>query len=627
MPNSASKAVARSQPGSSSGARQLLAAVAAAMPIAAATFRRLHHQRLRRLGRLAANHSEAGAPSLESEKGVDFTVLRDLLQVGDFKAADAESRRLLIELAGEAALCRGWVYFAEVRRIPVTDFNTLDNLWQFYSKGKFGFVAQRKIWRSCRGQFDKFAEEVSWFTEKWTNRNWPDDFIYNLDAPVGHLPLTNCIRGAQVLQELLSHPALENKKALAPERWTAPAAAPAVPESEPTVKQASAKRSPLSMLAFGGCSSASGGTAQILAGPRGSFARPKAASVRRAAAVLDEAQAELPSLESLKEQKVINERGFILPEIPAGTAASAFVIYDAQHKAQYIGFSKDLRNTLRTLLCRRPENTYFFKCHNVAVATQDVLIQLRTRWIEELGDLPPGNKDARQKQRWESPVDGGALSERAFRAVAEQRSKQILQQLKDRGLKEEVLFKQDLFDQGKVDCVPSALNVDDLASHLSALSSRTRQIHKEVGGIKVEFEVFYMSELATTGGWWFDIEVSADKSKSTHRVIVGKDLLKVIGNPTPREAVESAVAVLLARRVPRKTDGLITSEVFPSNYFTLSNLSLKFPEYLDMFGSSAENFDWHRASWNFRQVHDYSQDEKRTIPAGPERFLKSQPSS
>lgn len=36
--------------------------------------------------------------------------------------------------------------------------------------------------------------------DTWKNRNWPDEFIYNVEAPVGHLPLTNCIRGAQVLE-------------------------------------------------------------------------------------------------------------------------------------------------------------------------------------------------------------------------------------------------------------------------------------------------------------------------------------------------------------------------------------------------------------------------------------------
>lgn len=154
----------------------------------------------------------ASAPPLESERSVDYSNLRDLLAAEDFKAADAETRRLLIVLAGMAAEKRGWVYFSEIKSIPVVDFTTVDGLWQHFSKGKFGYAAQRKIWRKCRSQFDKFAEETSWFTDKWKNRNWPDEFIYSLEAPVGHLPLTNCIRGAQVLDEILNHPAFEKKK-------------------------------------------------------------------------------------------------------------------------------------------------------------------------------------------------------------------------------------------------------------------------------------------------------------------------------------------------------------------------------------------------------------------------------
>jgi len=170
--------------------------------------------------------------ALASALDQDYSVLRDLLAAEDFKGADAETRRLLIEIAGEAARKRGWIYFSEVRGMPEEDLRTVEGLWQHFSKGKFGFVAQRKIWRQCRAQFDRFAEEVSWFTDKWKNRNWPDEFIYDLTAPVGHLPLTNCIRGAQVLEELLNHPAFEKKKAQASE-------------------QAGKKRSPLSLLAHG----------------------------------------------------------------------------------------------------------------------------------------------------------------------------------------------------------------------------------------------------------------------------------------------------------------------------------------------------------------------------------------
>lgn len=217
-----------------SSTRGALSVAAAAATLAAAVGRPRHSVRRRlRLVRRAAEEDAGEGPALASAMGIDYTALRDMMASGDFKAADAETRRLLIEIAGEAARKRGWIYFAEVKRMPEDDMNTVENLWQHYSKGKFGFVAQRKIWRQSRSEFAKFAEEVSWFTDKWKNRNWPDEFIYDLTAPVGHLPLTNCIRGSQVLEELLNHPAFEKKKA---------------------APQAGAKKSGLSLLALGGAS-------------------------------------------------------------------------------------------------------------------------------------------------------------------------------------------------------------------------------------------------------------------------------------------------------------------------------------------------------------------------------------
>lgn len=151
-------------------------------------------------------------PELSSDMNIDYSNFRDMLAAGDFRAADAESRHLLIDMAGDRAVKRGWVYFSEVKSIPVKDLQTLDNLWRHFSNGKFGFSAQRKIWRQNKGVWAKFALAVSWFTDPFTNRNWPEEFVYTLDAPAGHLPLTNAIRGGQVMQELMIHPAFDKKK-------------------------------------------------------------------------------------------------------------------------------------------------------------------------------------------------------------------------------------------------------------------------------------------------------------------------------------------------------------------------------------------------------------------------------
>jgi len=234
-----SSAVKRRHRGGGAG-RGLLAS--GALAVAAAGRRRRLHQVVRRQGDSEAVAENDGSELL-SDLGIDYSQLRDLLKAQDFKAADAETRSLLIKMSGEEAVKRGWIYFAEVKRIPENDMSTLEDLWQVYSEGKFGFAQQRKIWKKCRSQFDKFAEEVSWFTDTWKNRNWPDEFIYSMEAPAGHLPLTNCIRGAQVLQELLDHPAVASKKAkVVTKSSSAPAASD---DNKPK------KRSALSMLAVG----------------------------------------------------------------------------------------------------------------------------------------------------------------------------------------------------------------------------------------------------------------------------------------------------------------------------------------------------------------------------------------
>lgn len=38
-------------------------------------------------------------------------------------------------------------------------------------------------------------------------RKWPQEFTYSAEAPKGHLPLTNALRGTQLLEAILEHPA------------------------------------------------------------------------------------------------------------------------------------------------------------------------------------------------------------------------------------------------------------------------------------------------------------------------------------------------------------------------------------------------------------------------------------
>jgi hypothetical protein len=64
-------------------------------------------------------------------------------------------------------------------------------------------------------------------------------------------------------------------------------------------------------------------------------------------------------------------QGLVNPVLPGsegkGFKAFVFAVYDAQMKVQYTGFSNDLRNSLRTLMGRRPDKAHYFKCVCVCV--------------------------------------------------------------------------------------------------------------------------------------------------------------------------------------------------------------------------------------------------------------------
>jgi hypothetical protein len=147
-------------------------------------------------------------PEMKSEMGVDYEPFRALLEAGEWEKADDEHRRLMCVLAGEEAEDREWVYFTEVDNMPVTDLQTIDALWKFYSNNRFGFSVQRKIWVSQKRQWAKFFKKIDWTTgENGDYRKFPQEFQWRADAAPGHLPLTNALRGTQLLAALLEHPA------------------------------------------------------------------------------------------------------------------------------------------------------------------------------------------------------------------------------------------------------------------------------------------------------------------------------------------------------------------------------------------------------------------------------------
>ena len=134
-----------------------------------------------------------------SEQAVDYRDLQMLLVKREYEAADKLTTQKLCELAGERAMQRKWVYFTEVGQFSVTDLQTIDRLWRLYSEDKFGWSKQHELWMRLGQDWERLWAQLIWKSAegKWTR--YPGEFIWDLSAPIGHLPLSNQLRGVRMM--------------------------------------------------------------------------------------------------------------------------------------------------------------------------------------------------------------------------------------------------------------------------------------------------------------------------------------------------------------------------------------------------------------------------------------------
>jgi len=142
-----------------------------------------------------------------SGMAIDYGPLQRHLVLQEYEEADRLTSVLLRRLAGPAAEKRGYVYYSEVAAMPAVDLESIDRLWICFSRGRFGFSVQGRLLEACGGQWERLWPRLGWKHEGvWTR--YPASFTWSLDAPEGHMPLINQLRGVRLMDALLSHPAL-----------------------------------------------------------------------------------------------------------------------------------------------------------------------------------------------------------------------------------------------------------------------------------------------------------------------------------------------------------------------------------------------------------------------------------
>ena len=121
---------------------------------------------------------------LESVRNIDYSKLRDLLQVRRWKEADQETLKIMAR------------FLDNLREFPSKYLKTINLLWLVASNGHFGFSVQRKIWeeqmksKAPEDPWNRFYIEVGWQT-KHSNRyvNYNDLKFSEQTSNIGELPV------------------------------------------------------------------------------------------------------------------------------------------------------------------------------------------------------------------------------------------------------------------------------------------------------------------------------------------------------------------------------------------------------------------------------------------------------
>ncbi|NEO88482.1 MAG: Clp protease [Spirulina sp. SIO3F2] len=126
---------------------------------------------------------------LKSAKGADYQQLRDFLKQQEWRKADEETRRLMLEVGDPDN--KDYLDYENVEKFPCEDLRTINELWTVASNGHFGFSVQKQIWQRVGGKVDvgterKLGDALGWRVDgNWLNYS---DLTFDSSAPEGHLP-------------------------------------------------------------------------------------------------------------------------------------------------------------------------------------------------------------------------------------------------------------------------------------------------------------------------------------------------------------------------------------------------------------------------------------------------------
>jgi hypothetical protein len=142
-------------------------------------------------GFMGLNNNVTLTKEFPSNQNIDYNQLRDLLAQHNWQEADIETTKLMLKVMSK----NYWneVYKEDIDNFSCQDLHTIDQLWEEYSYGYFGFSIQQTIWSEMGGQVDyetekRLGDRLGWRKEgNWLNY---EQLTFKLSpmTPMGHLP-------------------------------------------------------------------------------------------------------------------------------------------------------------------------------------------------------------------------------------------------------------------------------------------------------------------------------------------------------------------------------------------------------------------------------------------------------
>jgi len=115
---------------------------------------------------------DTSVTALSSERGLDYTLLWELLAASQWLKADRETLDIMLKVSGREK--ERWLRVEDIQKISYQVLRTIDQLWVEYSQKRFGFSVQQKLIRLSRRDTDietwlQFALCVGW---RKSNKFW-----------------------------------------------------------------------------------------------------------------------------------------------------------------------------------------------------------------------------------------------------------------------------------------------------------------------------------------------------------------------------------------------------------------------------------------------------------------------